>query len=605
MTDDKGQQGWTFNNDASQPPQGPPPVQPPVPPAQPPQSPPPGQPPAQPPQEPTPSPNTGSIFDVASPSPPGTYPSVPDYAAAAVKKPMSSTKKIIIGVIAIIGLLGMISVAAFAYGALTGNSAGAASPEGVLTNYVSAIENQDLLKAIRQNDPHEVEPLIENYDLFMKELKDNDDIKNEKKPLEGYEFEAQDLETKTVMYSDDVARVELLGGKITYQGVDDEESTTDNIDDANKAWRSGEYYFWDSENFNKDDLESKNIFYIAVRRDGRWFMSSLYTLAEYLRIAGNANGGDYKRPSFEASERFGNGGSTPEEATEVFIEELFGLNAEDTIRATAPNRFSIAHDYIELIKKVDGRNANNPYVLAARDAVDVTDLNTTQDKDGNNRQFVTINSVKVKVDYELDLDQSQLEQFEFVPYAAKVDASFDGQCYSYKGSYSTYEGVTQYFPTVTFPIADAEGQSYIRDDFERTYPNVFDLEFPVTDAAGRIFPDRDSLLESATYFPVPWTDSNGQVVYDGQGNEVTDYFDVENPVVDATGNEVVDSDGSFVGYDDLKVDYQSVKTKLNEKDCLDDDFPTIGFSTIQEEDEYFVSPIDTIWHYVVEYVKND
>ncbi len=538
--------------------------------------------------------------------------------------------KIILTLIVFIGITGLCIVGAFAYKAFTGNSTGASSPEGVIKNGLSALKSHDLIGLARQADPNEFEPFIENYSIFTRSLKKEGEILDEKKPLEAYDFSVEDLETKTVMYSDHVARVELLDGIITQrtdkaklpkesrEGV--KRSETYDIADANDAWQDGtggdffSLYGVDSDKFNNEKLESEHIFYIAVKRDGRWYASSLYTAAEYARIVGNAYGGDYGRPSFDVNERVGDGSSTSELATKKFIESFVSLDTERFIDSTAPDRFSIVHDYKKLLLKANKRNEEQAVVKILRDAVTVTDIETQSTKEGKNREFVTVKSIDLKIKYSIDVKEKDKKNYTFIPYEASINASWDGKCFEYSGTYEVYEGTAQYFSTVTFPIVDSDGTIYLRSDFDEEYPEAYNLNFPVRDSAGRIYPKSSALTDSSVYHPLPWLGKDKSVVYDTTGNDVStfDYededYDGNYPYTDALGSKVTDKYGSPIE-NDKKYTYRIHRENLDDKQCYSDkdlsELPEFGVTTIKENGKYYVTPIDTFWHYIIWAIDKD
>ncbi|HMS25461.1 MAG TPA: hypothetical protein PKB15_07240 [Acidimicrobiia bacterium] len=545
-------------------------------------------------------------------------------------KKKSVATKIILALIVFVGITGLCTVGAFAYKAFTGKSTGASSPEGVIKNGLSALKSHDLIGLARQADPHEFEPFIENYSTFTKSLKKEGEILDEKKPLEAYDFSVEDLETKTVMYSDDVARVELLDGIITQrtdrsklpkesrEGV--KRSETYDIADANDAWQDGtagdffSFYGVDSDKFNKERLESQHVFYIAVKRDGRWYASSLYTSAEYARIAGNAYGGDYGRPSFDVNERTSDGSSTSELATKKFIESIVSLDAERFIDSTAPDRFSIVYDYKKLLLKADKRNEDQSVVKILRDAVTVTDIETQSANEGKNREFVTVKSIDLKIRYSLNVKEKEKKNYQFIPYEASINASWDGKCFQYSGTYQVYEGTAQYFSTVTFPVTDAEGKIYLRSDFDEEYPDAYDLTFPVQDSAGHIYPEASTLTDSSIYHPLPWRGKDKSVVYDISGNDVSTYdyddedYDGNYPYTDALGSKVTDKYGSPIE-NDANYTYKIHRENIDDKQCYSDkdlrELPEFGVTTIKEKGKYYVTPIDTFWHYMIWAIDKD
>lgn len=531
-------------------------------------------------------------------------------------KPSSGAgKKIALISIAGIGLLSLCLVGYFAYKAFSGDSAGAGSPEGVITNALKAYKSQDLLGIARQVDPNEVEPFIDNYKIYTEKLEESNTIRDSSNPLEAYDVEYSDIETKTVKYSDDVARVELLDGTITIRTDksklpksqrDNEDSKSDiDIAQANKEWKAGAAAAYGSgDDFDEDDLESEHLFYIAVKRDGRWYASSLYTGMEYARIAANATGADFKRPSFEAADRKATASDSPEDAVKVFLSAAVSLDGAKTIEATAPDRFSAGHDYKATLKDMQAQYDDNDVYSLLKDAITVSNLSTTSKKESDDLSFVTIDSIDLVVEYSLDLKDSEKNNYQYVPYEVDAQASWNGKCFKYSGTYKVYSSEMSYFPTVAFPITDAVGETYNRDDFG-DYAYSYYTEFPVKDAQGKIYPTSTSLSDSTTYRPLPWVDAEGKVVYDAQGNDATGdglySSDLSLPVVDANGHAVTDDEG-FEITDDLEATYTSQRNNIDDQQCASNrdlkDAPPIGLVVIKENGKYYVSPIDTIWHYI-------
>lgn len=550
-----------------------------------------------------------------TPAQDATYPTVPTYTtntSAPVKK--SAGKKWLLVAIAIFSIIVLSGIGVFAFNAFSDPTDGADSPEGVIKNFSNAANDNDLPAMLSSVDPNEVEPLIENLDTFTKFAKEDKQIKNEDKPLEAYKYSFKNLETKTVKYSDDVARVEIVSGQFIIkvdksklpkeerqnannETIDFEESAKDIINTAEDAY----------DDFDEDDLETKNNFYIAVKRDGEWYASGLYTAAEYGRIFGNAMGEDIERPSFDAKERVGVGSVTGEKAVGTFLDALVSLRTKDIIETTAPDRFSIGYDYKQALIDLQGDNEDNQYLKLAKDAITITDINTTSKANGKNREFNEIKSVSLKIKYSLDVKEGEESMYTGFPYAVDLDGTWDGKCLSYSGEIKNYEqdDVLDFDIDDEAPFKDASGAT-----FEDSY-DLYNAQFPITGATGHVFPTSSSTYFD-TYHPLPWTDSSGGVVYDAAGNTVlladgtTEAKNGDNyPWKDAAGIEVYDENGDQTYAEPT---YVKSRNNVDEKTCYSrkelKDLPEIGFVTIKENGKYFVSPIDTAWYYIIWAVKN-
>lgn len=565
-------------------------------------------------------PNSENPDVPAAPANDQSYPSVPSYTtstSAPVKKSKSKSKKWMLIAIAIFSVIVLSGIGVFAFNAFSDPTVGADSPEGVITNFANAANDKDLPTMLTSVDPSEVEPLIENISTFTKAAKKDGAIKNDKKPLEAYSYKFENLKTKTVMYSDDVARVEIVSGKFIVK-VDKSKLPEEERDNANnevtdfaEANKSlvdnGESLF---DNFDEDELETKNNFYIAVKRDGKWYASALYTAAEYSRIFANSYGQDIPRPSFDVADRKGIGADSGEKAVKNFLEALVSLRTKDIIEATAPDRFSIAYDYKQTLLNLQNINSDNQYVKLAKDAITITDIKTKTKPNGNNREFNEIKSVSLKIKYNIDVPKKQENLYTSFPYAADLDASWDGKCLSYSGEIKAYQ-VTD----TQDSEYDFEGEAPYTDSTGAVLENandLYDAVYPITSSIGRVYPTDESTY-FGTFHPLPWTDAKGGVVYDALGkaseavnekNEID--YGINYPWKDAAGVEVYDADED-VAYPDPV--FEKARTNVDEKTCFSNkelkDLPAIGFVTIKENNKHYVSPIDTAWFYIIELVKKE
>ena len=550
-----------------------------------------------------------------------TYPSVPEFAAnTSNTNPRKNYKKLILILIAIFGVAVLTGVSVFAYNTLTGSSSGADTPEGVLTNVSNAFADKDLTAVLSAGDPNEIEPFIENLSLFTKEAEKSGSIKNAKNPLEAYSIKFSNMKTQTYKYSDTVARVELINGEIVTK-VDKSKlpkgssasikSETINIEKSNKDYIETLKDF--NEDFEINKLESKHIFYIAVKRGDQWYVSSLYTATEYVRMYFKSIGEDIDAPSFDEKDRVGNGAPDSNTAVKNFLDAIVGYNPSEMINATAPDRFSIGYDYKKTLLKLQKDNKDNQYLKITEDTVTITDLKTTAEPNGKEREFNKIDNVKVKLKYNIDVKKGEESDYIYFPYATNVKASWDGRCYAYSGEIKNFEEVIlddnsmRTYDDDDAPYTDAEGIVY-QDTFD-----IYNATYPIVSKNGRIYPDSDSLY-FGTYRPLPWKDSEGNIIFDAQGNKVVspsgDYEadEQENyPWKDSSGIEIYDSKGSE-SY--TKPDYTYVKNSdnIDDKNCYSKkdlkDLPDFGFVTIKEKSKYYVSPIDTIWYYVIWGVQN-
>ena len=169
--------------------------------------------------------------------------------------------------------------------------------------------------------------------------------------------------------------------------------------------------------------------------------------------------------------------------------------------------------------------------------------------------------------------------------------------------------------STAYPIKAWTGEVVI--DAEGDYTRFGDdYDGGLIDAENRVVAtDRGTPVP--TDAPLPWRDQSGVEVVDAWGREVTvvDRYGDTVPateaaasVVDAKGNEVIED-----GYP-IQRDYEEVRTPVVEavddeqcvsvKDALDagigDSFYVV---TVREGDEWFVSPLDTVFEYAIAALK--
>jgi hypothetical protein len=528
-------------------------------------------------------------------------------------------KHISIG-LTVIGACSLIGLIAFVFSAFTSSTNGASSPEAIIGKLSLAAKNGDMPSMVGIVDPNEIGPLVDNVSVFLKKAKKSGTIQNEKKPLDAYSIRFNNVKTQTIKYSDSVARVELISGTIDLDvdkskldkfGQDDTNSGSLNIEKVNQDYIKTAEAF--SPDFNIADLESKHIFYIAVKHGDRWFASGLYTLAENARIYFNSTGEKIERPSFDARDRVGEGAKTSNLAVKNFLNGIIGLQTKEILNSTSPDRFSIGYDYKKTLLKLQDNKRDNKYLKIAQDGINISDIKTVTKSEGNNKKFNKIESVDFKIKYSLDVQKDDEGAFTLLPYSANISGKWIDNCLNYSGQKETYtkkivKDETEYNFEDEAPYTDATGTVFV-SSFK-----LSNAVYPITSSLGRIYPTDDSTYFDK-YHSLPWTDLRGNTVYDAAGNKAVGSFgnyeadEQQNyPWKDSQGNLVYNQEGGQRYTPDSFV-YEKNSNKVKGKNCFSNSDPkssdNFGIITIKEKDIYYVSPIDTIWHYAIQYLKDN
>lgn len=257
----------------------------------------------------------------------------PQATIAPTQKPKRSNKLVI-------GIGSLVSVALIGLGTATlmSNGAGAASPEEAVEQFAAAIDGEDLLGAMATLAPDEVRSLPDVYRLSLKKsqelgVADVEAPTTDEPRLDGLNLSVSGLKVNATQLSEDIAKVQILDGKIASEvkegsdlaeslkslgwmfggGLDGEyedalfecvdqridvDADEDEWDEAYQACEAelesdsaGDESSFGNGELDLGELRQKarshggpGLFVMAVRRDGGWYLSPFFTLAEYLRM---------------------------------------------------------------------------------------------------------------------------------------------------------------------------------------------------------------------------------------------------------------------------------------------------------------------------------
>ncbi len=397
MSDEPNTPAWpTPRRPGATPP--PPPAAPPDPPPTiplPPAGPPPGTPPpvapgTPPPWGPTP-PGAPAPPPPGTPPPPpgGAYP--PGYAPPPGGPPAKKKSRGLFAVaLVVVAVLAIGAIGVFVLRAVRGESGGASSPQAAVEDLAAAMEAEDPLAALEIMNPDEVELLTDVY-TSAAERAEALGFSPEEKTLGGVEVGLKGVTYDVEEIGDGVSRVTLSGSADVSYDRSGLGSLTDKVvaqraradgDEDEGARGSSEVTAEDltveGEGDGEDD-ENVTVepFVIAVERSGGWYVSPLYTAAQY---AVDMLGLD--APTLPAPEA-GDGAESPEAAVR---ELLVAVGAADA--TAAGNRLTEATG--EIARAYSG--AIEAWVaedLSEDTSIEVTELETeTRDREGGGETVV-------------------------------------------------------------------------------------------------------------------------------------------------------------------------------------------------------------------------
>jgi hypothetical protein len=170
-------------------------------------------------------------------------------------------------------------------------SGGAGSPEAAVQQLADAVAAEDPLAAIAALDPREVRTLGQFYkDAQTKSEKLG--LTKEDKAFGGVDLRFEDLEYEVEELGDDVAKVTVTDGSLRYD-VETEDFGPMVRDGA------GDDKYDESGTVGQDELryeidgDRRDPFIMVVKRNGGWYVSPFFTLAEYIVDAGDLPEGDF------------------------------------------------------------------------------------------------------------------------------------------------------------------------------------------------------------------------------------------------------------------------------------------------------------------------
>lgn len=243
----------------------------------------------------------------------GAYPPSLDDAGGAGDSKRRKRRVVIIG--AVVAALLVIGGGLWAVWALyLSKTGGAESPEAAVTTMADALSGEDMVQAALLLAPDEVEPFIDANerlrDKVMELIPDRHLAEGaEESLLDGLSISVDKLDTKVRPYNNDLARVELTKGVVTvkYDVTEVDESIQQLFADA-----AEETFDW---SFDLAELDDP-VYIMSVRRDGGWYLSPMFTLAELASQESSVS------PTYSSVEEFERapGGETPEEAGELFLD---------------------------------------------------------------------------------------------------------------------------------------------------------------------------------------------------------------------------------------------------------------------------------------------
>jgi hypothetical protein len=274
--------------------------------------------------------------------------------------------------IAAAGLSALLVVGTLAVGAVFGNSgSGSKSPEGAVRQLAAALSHEDPLAAADVLAPEEVRSLHLTIGSAERKAAELRLVQAAGAPLAGVDFDVQGLKLSTESLADGFAKVTVDQGAFTASTHKAQFSAL-----MQKVLRASHD---NSTSANLDKLASGlelPTFVVAVRTDGKWYVSAAYTLLEYIREYNQLPAADFGSGSRAAATL---GAVTPDAAVQDSMRALQQGDWIKLITMAPPDELPV-YDYRAALTALGDKSSANG---TAKPKFTIDSMTTKSEVDGD------------------------------------------------------------------------------------------------------------------------------------------------------------------------------------------------------------------------------
>jgi hypothetical protein len=274
--------------------------------------------------------------------------------------------------IAAAGVAALVLVAAFAVSAVVG-SGGAGSAESAVRSLADAISHEDPLAAADVLAPDEVRSLHGTIADAARKAQELQLVQTAGAPLAGVDFNVDGLKLATESLGDGYAKVTIDAGTFSASTHKKQFSAL-----MQKVLRNSQ------DNSSQSDLaklaSNQNLptFVVAIRHNGRWYVSAAYTVLEYVREANHLPAADFGSGVRALTTL---GADSPDAAVQDSMRALEHQDWSKLMTMVAPDEIPV-YDYRDalttLAKQDNADNASN-----GSPGFTIDSMSTTSNVDGD------------------------------------------------------------------------------------------------------------------------------------------------------------------------------------------------------------------------------
>lgn len=273
-----------------------------------------------------------------------------------------------IGGIAAVGVLGVVGY--FVYDQLNGPNGGADSPSAAVLELSAAASGEDAVTALSLLPPGEVGPIVELYqDVEAKATSTG--LAAEESPFAGFDVRVDGVAVETEQLGPDVAAVTITSGTVSW-ALDPEELQGPLRIDGNGEVRPASDGSADLVEITRGASNGAPLRLMTVQRDGKWYVSPMYTLLETWRAEQGLPVPDFSKEIDYA----GTGAESATAAVEQAAQRLAAYDVDGFLDLLSPDEAAALYQYRDAIiasLHQDGALAElRSEVQLSVDAVDAT-----------------------------------------------------------------------------------------------------------------------------------------------------------------------------------------------------------------------------------------
>ena len=353
-------------------------------------------------------------------------------------EPIRRRRRPLGSMIAAAGVAALLLVGTFAVSALVGSGGGSSSAEGAVRRLADALSHEDPLAAADVLAPSEVRSLHGTLDAAARKAKELELVQTAGAPLAGVDFDVSGLKLSTQSLGNGYEKVTVDSGTFSASTHKSQFSPL-----MQQILRTSDDKSAHSDLAGLASKENLPTFVVVVREEGRWYVSTAYTVLEYVREVNQLPAADFGSGVHNVSTL---GADSPDAAVQDAMRALQAEDWSKLMTMVSPREIPF-YDYraafTELIRQSRSGDTTPPTPVFT-----IGSMRTTSDVSGDTAKVSLTASGRTKHGT-WSLDGGCFK-------ASSDDASNPQLQYPFTCGAA---GSLSYFSVLAFPVAGADSSS--------------------------------------------------------------------------------------------------------------------------------------------------